>query len=217
MQQIDEPEGESAVPVAPWRLQGTACLSLWRLPPAELGVLAPDPALPLFTFACNAFVATIWAKYTGGTLSYDELAVAVLVRGKGLLVPAASVTAIWVDDAVSAEGGRRLWHIPKALACFDTSDEADRGFVSRMMLDDQSTAKLRFKPKTMLPGRPELSGFVIQPGKSGPLRTRCTVNGKMCIGRAHWEFAETGPLAQLHSRKPLVSVGVDEMDTAFGV
>lgn len=217
MQQIDEPEGESAVPVAPWRLQGAACLSLWRLPPAELGVLAPDPALPLFTFAGNAFVAIIWAKYTGGTLSYDELAVAVLVRGKGLLVPAASVTAIWVDDAVSAEGGRRLWNIPKALASFETSSEADHGFVGRMTLDGQSIAQLRFEPKTLLPGRHDLSGFVIQTGKGGPLRTRCAVNGKLCTGRAQWEFAGAGPLAPLHGRKPLVSFSVGHMDAAFGV
>ncbi len=217
MRQMGLSEAESVVPVAPWHLQGSACLSLWRLSRAELGVLAPDPALPLFTLAGSAFVVTVWAQYTGGTLSYNEQAVAVLVAGKGLLAPAASVTAIWVDDAVSAEGGRRLWHIPKALACFETSSEADHGFVGRMTLDGQSTAQLRFKPKSLLPGLRDLAGFVIQPGEGGPLRTRCTVKGRLCLGRANWEFAEAGPLAPLHGRKPLVSVRISEMNAAFGV
>lgn len=97
----------AAIPGAPWHLQGAACVSLWRLPLAELGMLAPPPGLRCLTVGGSAFVATIWAQYSGGTLCYDELAVAVLVRGKGLLVPAGTVTAIWVDDVVSAEGGRR--------------------------------------------------------------------------------------------------------------
>ena len=217
MQPIDQPEGESAVPVAPWRLQGSACLSLWRMPAAELGLLAPDPALPLITLAGNAFLATVWAQYTGGTLSYNELAVAVLVRGKGLLAPAASITAIWVDNAVSAEGGRRLWHIPKALARFQTLNSADFTFSSQMTIDDHATAQLGFRLKTALPGRPNLSGFVVQPSRGGPLRTRCTVSGKLCTGHANWKFSADGPLAVLDGRKPLVTVYISEMNATFGV
>lgn len=217
MQQMNQPDDAGVIPPAPWRLQGLACLSLWRVLPSELGVLSPDPALPLFTLAGSAFVATIWARYTGGTLRYNELAVAVLVRGRGLLAPAASVTAIWVDDAVSAEGGRRLWHIPKALAHFASVSEAGQVFSGSMTLDGEPAAQMRFKPRMSLPGRPALSGFVIQPGSGGPLRTRCTVSGKLRIGRAHWEFATAGPLGSLQGRKPLVSVCINEMDAEFGV
>ncbi len=217
MQQIDNPDEPGAIPGAPWRLQGSACLSLWRVPVRELGVLSPDPALPAFTVAGSAFVATVWAQYTGGTLRYNELAVAVLVRGKGLLAPAASVTAIWVDDAVSAEGGRHLWHIPKALASFESADGADRAFSSSMTLEGQPIAQLRFEPGRSLPGRPDLSGFVIQPGKGGPLRTRCTVSGKLHAGRAQWEFSSGGPLATLQGRKPLLSLRLEDMEAQFGV
>ncbi len=210
-------EGEVArIPDAPWHLQGAACLSLWRLPRGELGMLAPHPDLPLLTLGESVVVVTIWAQYSGGTLRYDELAVAVLVRGRGLWLPAGSVTAIWVDDAVSAEGGRRLWHIPKALAEFDRF-AVDKEFAGKMRIDGRQVAALRFQPGRSIPGRPGVSGFVIQPGRGGPLRTRCRVQGSLCMGTAEWVFDSTGPLAVLHGRKPLLSLGVHEMEASFGV
>lgn len=204
------------IPDAPWHLQGAACLSLWRLPRAELGMLAPHPDLPLLTLGDGVGVVTIWAQYSGGTLRYDELAVAVLVRGRGLWLPAGSVTAIWVDDPVSAEGGRRLWHIPKALAEFDRV-AADEEFAGKMKIDGREMATLRFQPGLSMPGRPGLSGFVIQPGRGGPLRTRCWVQGSLCVGKAEWAFDSTGPLAALHSRKPVLTMGIREMEASFGV
>lgn len=211
-----EPVDEAAIPDAPWLLRGAASLSLWRLSRAELGGLAPDPNLPLLRFGRSVFVATIWAQYSGGTLRYDELAVAVLMRGKGLGVPAGTITAIWVDDAVSAEGGRQLWQIPKAMAQFDTV-AIDRTFAGKMMIEGQQAATLRFQPGLSVPGRPGLSGFVIQPGAGGPLRTRCTVKATLCTGKADWVFDATGPLAVLHGRKPLFSLGIRNMEAAFGV
>jgi hypothetical protein len=211
-----EPSDEAAIPGAPWLLHGAASLSLWRLPRDDLGVLAPDPNLPLLLVGRSVFVATIWAQYNGGTLCYDELAVAVLMRGKGLGVPAATITAIWVDDAVSAEGGRQLWHIPKAMAQFDTV-AVDRTFAGKMMIEGQQVATLRFQPGLSVPGRLGLSGFAIQPGTGGPLRTRCTVKGALCMGKADWVFDATGPLAVLHGRKPLFSLGIRNMEAAFGV
>lgn len=207
---------ETSIPNAPWRLQGAACLSLWRLPYAELGTLAPAVGLRCLTVGGHAFVAAIWAQYTGGTLHYDELAFAVLIRSKGLLIPAGTVTAIWVDDPVSAAGGRRLWHIPKALARFETTD-ANKAFAGRMLVNGLQVAALRFKPGPGLPGRPGLSGFVIQPGSGGPLRTRCSLRGELRTGRAHWDFAESGPLGVLHGRQPLFSVRVGEMSAEFGI
>ena len=52
-----------------------------------------------------------------GTLSYDEFAVGSLVRRgtRGGLW----CQRIWIDDAASLWGGRRLWGIPKQLARFD--------------------------------------------------------------------------------------------------
>lgn len=216
MDAMNSEHEQAAFPCAPWQLRGAACLSMWKLPETALGQLAPDPGLPILKIAGNAFIATIWAQYSGGTLRYDELAVAVLVRGKGLLVPAGSVAAIWVNDAMSAEGGRRLWHIPKVLARFETL-ASERAFTGTMMLDDQFVAALSFEADAALPVRPRMSGFVIQPGIGGPLRTRCTVKGALCLGRAHWTIDPAGPLAALHGRRPLLSVGLRAMDAAFGV
>ena len=216
---VDEtiPENEQATfPLAPWHLHGAACMSLWRLPETALGQLVPDAGLPLFKVAGNAFIATIWAQYSGGTLRYDELAIEVLVRAKGLLVPAGSVTAIWVNNVISAEGGRRLWHIPKALARFETL-VSERRFTGTMTLDDLSAVALNFEAGGALPGRPAMSGFVIQPGVGGPRRTRCTVRGTLRMGRAYWTIDPSGPLAVLHGRQPLLSVGISGMDAAFGV
>jgi hypothetical protein len=168
--------------------------------------------------AGHALVATVFATYSGGTLRYDELATAVLVRGRGLLVPAGTVTDIWVDDPVSAAGGRRLWRIPKKIARFEAEARDDeQTFAGRMLITDQIVASLQFEPKMALPGRLAMSGFVIQPGRGGPLRTRCAVAGKGIIGRARWEFAASGPLGFLCGRKPLISVRVCELEASFGV
>lgn len=217
MQHMDPSQGEHIVPAAPWGLHGSACISLWRIPHAKLGALMPDATLPLFTLAGSAFVVTVWARYTGGTLRYDELAAAVLVRGQGLLAPAASITAIWVDDVVSAEGGRRLWNIPKAIGSFQGIDGDGCNFSGQMTLDLHLAAKLDFKPKTTLPGGLDLSGFVIQPSQGGPLRTRCTVSGKLSTGQADWTFSAVSPLSVLNGRRPLVSVCLKEMNAMFGV
>ncbi|MGE6530603.1 acetoacetate decarboxylase family protein [Pseudomonas sp. NPDC077382] len=210
------PHEHAAFPPAPWQLHGAACVSLWRVPKTALGQLAPDARLPLIRVGGSVFVATIWAQYSSGTLRYDELAVAVLVRGKGLLVPAGSVTAIWVNDAASAEGGRQLWHIPKALARFETL-ASEHAFTGTMMLGDQTEAALNFESGTALPGRLGMSGFVIQPGIGGPLRTRCTLKGALRVGRGNWTINPSGPLAVLHGREPLFTVGISAMDAAFGV
>jgi hypothetical protein len=216
---VDETIGEDeqrVFPDAPWHLQGAACMSLWRVPVRELGQLAPIPDLRLTTVAGNAFIATVWARYSDGSLRYDELAIAVLVRGSGLLVPAGSVTAIWVNNPVSAEGGRYLWHIPKELADFETL-ASDRQFTGTMALDDQPVAQLHFEAGAAVPGRLRASGFVIQPGAGGPLRTRCTARGGLRLGRAQWTISPSGPLAVLHGRQPLLSVSVNAMDAEFGV
>ncbi|MCQ4310820.1 acetoacetate decarboxylase family protein [Pseudomonas stutzeri] len=207
---------ELSVPAAPWTLHGSACLSLWRVRAVELPVAAVD--IPYLRLAAHALVATVFATYSGGTLRYDELAAVVLVRGRGLLVPAGTVKDIWVNDPVSAAGGRRLWHIPKKIARFETGSRDDeQRFTGRMFITDERVASLNFEPKMALPGRLPVSGFVIQPGRGGPLRTRCTVSGKVLTGRARWEFAASSPLGFLCGRKPLLSIRICGLQASFGV
>ncbi|MFL9813240.1 acetoacetate decarboxylase family protein [Stutzerimonas sp. VN223-3] len=205
-----------SVPAAPWELHGSACLSLWRARAAELPVAAAG--IPYISVAGHVLVATVFATYSGGTLRYDELATVVLVRGRGLLMPAGMVKDIWVNDPIAAAGGRHLWHIPKKIARFETECRDDeQSFTGRMFITDERMASLQFDPKTALPGRLAVSGFVIQPGRGGPLRTRCAVAGKILVGRARWEFAASSPLGFLYGRKPLLSIRVCELQASFGV
>ncbi|WP_421683779.1 acetoacetate decarboxylase [Stutzerimonas urumqiensis] len=210
----DEP---SAFPEAPWHLTGSACVSAWRVPTRDL---PPAPTgLAYATLADNALVFTVWAAYLpGGTLAYNELAVAVAVRGHGMLAPAGTVTQIWVDEPRSVAGGRQLWSIPKVLGEFALKPgDEERGFRGRLNADGRAVASVRFDPTMRLPGQPSASGFVIQPGPCGLQRTRCRGRGRVVTGRANWDFAATGPLGYLHGRTPLFSLGVRDLQASFGI
>lgn len=213
MDRLDAP----TFPEAPWQLTGSACVALWRVPVSDLP--APPKGLGYIAPGKQALVLTIWAAYLpGGTLAYNELAVAALVRGHGMLVPAGTVTQIWVDDERSAEGGRRLWSIPKRMGDFVIEPHAaDRSFAGSLSADGQPVASINFQPGLSLPGHPGASGFAIQQNDCGPLRTRCRGRGRLVSGRATWDFAATGPLAFLHGRTPLLSLRVLDLQASFGV
>jgi len=204
-------------PGAPWHLQGQACVSLWRVPRRVLPIAARG--LRYAAWGEHALLFTIWASYQpGGTLAYDEFAVAVPVRGTGSLA-ACTVIHIWVSDAASAAGGRHLWAIPKMVGSFDTqpAGEAGRVFSGQLHEDGRAIASLRFEHGVAWPGRPCMSGFVVQAGEGGPIRTRCTANGSLATGRATWSFAADGPLAYLNGHRPLVSARVNDLRLACGV
>ncbi|MEH6387876.1 acetoacetate decarboxylase family protein [Pseudomonas profundi] len=209
---------ERDIPPAPWQLQGSACVSLWRLPTEAL----PDsaPGIRFVDVAGHTLVATLWARYApGGTLSYDELAVAVMARGAGLFNPACSIINIWVSDPLAAAGGTRLWAIPKELANFAGELSAlGRGAAVRATDQQGNTlASLQFESRFDIPGTLPLQGFIIQSGAGGPIRTRCAVKGKARSGRALWDFPASGPLAFLHGRTPFVSLRMDSLQGRFGL
>ncbi|TLX63256.1 acetoacetate decarboxylase [Stutzerimonas nosocomialis] len=208
---------QTRFPPAPWHLTGTACVSAWRVPTRDL---PPAPkGLDYATLGDAALVLTIWATYLpGGTLAYNELAVAAVVRGHGMLAPAATVTHIWVDDERSVAGGRELWSIPKQPGDFVGEPHADaKGFAARLSTDDQPVASVSFAPNVSLPGQPSASGFVIQQNDCGLLRTRCRGRGRLVTGRASWDFAAAGPLAFLHGRTPMFSLRVRDLQASFGI
>lgn len=208
---------ETTYPEAPWHLTGTACVSAWRVPARELP--SAPKGLAYAALGDNALVLTIWAAYLpGGTLVYNELAVAAVVRGHGMLAPAGTVLHIWVDDERSVAGGRQLWSIPKQLGDFVIEPgTGERSFAARLSVEDQAVASVRFAPNLSLPGQPSASGFVIQQNDCGLLRTRCRGRGRIVTGRADWEFAATGPLAFLHGRAPLFSLYIRDLQASFGI
>lgn len=208
---------ETTYPEAPWHLTGTACVSAWRVPTREL---PPAPkGLGYATLGDNALLLTIWSAYLpGGTLAYNELAVAAVVRGHGMLAPAGTVTHIWVDEERSVAGGRQLWSIPKQMGDFVIEPgTGERGFAGQLSVDDQAVAAVRFAPNMSLPGRPSASGFVIQQNDYGLLRTRCRGRGRIVTGRAEWDFSATGPLAFMQGRAPFFSLYLRDLQASFGI
>ncbi|WP_028238963.1 acetoacetate decarboxylase family protein [Stutzerimonas azotifigens] len=212
-----DPQDSATFPNAPWHLTGSACLSAWRVPAR---VLPPVPqGLDYLRLGDTALLITAWARYQpGGTLAYNELAVAVPVRGGGLLLPACTVTQIWVDDERAAQGGKKLWCLPKQRGAFEIESlEDERTFAARAAFDGQALASLRFEPAIAVPGRPSASGFVVQCNEAGPVRTRCRGRARLVQGRALWDFAPAGPLGFLHGRQPLFSVRLRDLEASFGV
>lgn len=210
-------------PAAPWSLHGSMCASLWRLPVGDLPWQPPGRARVL-SLAGHALVVTAWANYEpGGTLSYREFLFAVAVRGAGVLGPACTVGPIWVDDHVAAAGGQHLWGIPKRLGVFDAAPPegfSAAGVASRrasLTEQDLQLVTMDFEPGRRMPLPARLSLWTVQDGRSGPLRTRCTVHGRLRLGNARWHFAETGPLAFLRGRAPLASACLEHMSARFGV
>lgn len=95
---------------APWRMRGEAWVGVFT---ADRELPLPAPWRPLLSART---VAVVVIRYREGTLQYDELIAGPLVRHglrTGLLVE-----RIWVDNATSLWGGRRIWGMPKQLARF---------------------------------------------------------------------------------------------------
>jgi len=207
----------SPYPPAPWHLTGTACVSAWRVPTREL---PPAPSgLAYAAIGDTTLVLTIWAAYEpGGTLVYNELAVAAMVRGTGVLAPVGSVTHIWVDDERSVAGGKELWAIPKKLGDFVVEPQTNnREFAARLTTGSGPVASVTFEPNMSLPGQPSASGFVVQQNDYGLLRTRCRGRGRLVTGRASWDFDASGPLGFLHGRTPLFSLRIRDLQASFGI
>lgn len=212
--EVVEPS-EVEFPPAPWRLHGTACVSLWRVPARLLPEAAAD--IRYVTLAGQALVVTAWVNYqSGGTLAYDELAVAALVRGAGRYNPACTVTHIWVDSPVSAAGGRQLWAIPKQLAEFD-GQFSGSSHTMHATAEGSRLASLSVTECMRLPGSPPLRGFIIQRRENGLAVTRCRASGNVRLARASWDFPTSSPLAFLAGRKPLTSMLVTGLNGAFGL
>lgn len=97
-------------PPAPWRLSGRLWAGCFR---TDRPVPLPD-GLRHALGSCTLVV--VLARYLGGTLSYDELAIGVpALRGAR---PGLFVDRMWVSDQVSVAGGRGIWGLPKQLAEF---------------------------------------------------------------------------------------------------
>ncbi|WP_330328929.1 acetoacetate decarboxylase family protein [Streptomyces sp. NBC_00536] len=104
-------------PPAPWRMSGRMWMGLFpvpRLPPVPGGLSVVLPR--------HLLVAAI--RYLDGDLRYNEFVIASAVRS-GFRV-GAFIHHIWVDNAISQEGGRHIWGLDKQLANFQWTDQQVR-------------------------------------------------------------------------------------------
>jgi hypothetical protein len=105
-------------PPAPWAMRGGAWIGFFR---SDAPVVLP----PGFTHVGGSgFVVIGLVRYLDGTLRYDEFFVASLARHGWRI--GLYVHDMWVDDAASLWGGRRIWGLPKQLARFEWSDHTVR-------------------------------------------------------------------------------------------
>jgi hypothetical protein len=216
-------------PPAPWRLRGTAYVSLWRVPADELPAgCRPPGARPVSLFG-RAVVGTAWAVYgPGGVLTYNEVLAAVRVRVRGRSY--VTVTHIWVDHPSSLAGGRDLWGIPKQRATFQVRREVGAAGgadfeASAATLGGRPIAALRFWRRVALPGRWRLRTRTAQRplgqgagegrGKD-PKIAAAEALTSVELGAARWSFAPDGPLGFLDGREPFLSARLAEMSLRFG-
>jgi len=194
-------------PPEPWHLAGTACVSMWRVPVADLPPL-PEDAEPL-ALNKTAAVFTAWIDYQPpGQLSYHELLACVAVRGRGL---AASITDIWVDSEISRAGGRELWGIPKELATFSFTGHR---FTAATSEDWIATAA--FLPRAGLPVRLPVRFEIAQALDGRPVRTPVEWSAKPRAAAADWAVNPTGPLRYLSGRRPVANVVLGDTRLRFG-
>jgi hypothetical protein len=205
------PLPDVAHPPAPWHLAGHMTLLVWLLPAAAVADRVPV-GTRVVSVAGRVLVGTAWVRYAPGSMvAYGELLAAVHVLDGWR--PRQTVTDIWVDDLVSAVGGRALWGIPKELATFPVLD----GSSFACDADDGPIAEAGFTPWLRLPGRLHAGWSMVHEAPEGLRRSRTRLRGRATIGRARMAAAPSGPLAHLAGRRPLMAVRFDDLEVDFGV
>lgn len=196
-------------PPQPWRLCGDLHASVFLVPVAEVPVEVRPGWRPV-RLGRFAIVGTAWVSYRpGGMLSYDELMSTVLVRRDWRVLP--TITHIWVDSAISRDGGRALWGIPKQLATFAFAGSRfaahdDKGEIAA------GTVAQWFS----FPGRWPVGGWVVQRLAGAAKITPVRAWGRVALSRASFVADPHGPLAFLAGRRPVLSFSLLEFRMTFG-
>ncbi|MGH1572039.1 acetoacetate decarboxylase family protein [Methylobacterium sp. P31] len=210
-------------PPAPWDLRGTAYLSLWQVRTSRLPQVYMSRDVRPMTVLGRVLVAVAFAVYEpDGVLAYDELLLAVQVRGIPLSV---NVPCIWVDHPASLAGARALWSVPKQEAAFEIQKNGGANgtdFEARAMTRQGDTlAHLRFWSRTMVPGRWPVRMRIVQHrmdngGERVHQVTEAQAWARVSLGAATWVFPRSGPLSFLRGRSPLTSIRLSDMSLRIG-
>jgi Acetoacetate decarboxylase (ADC) len=199
-------------PPEPWLLRGRMRVAVWLVPVRYL------PAMPtalartvrVVRLGRRAVVGAAWVEYRpGGVLRYNELLAAVLTRAG--LRPRVTITDIWVDSAVSRDGGRELWGIPKDIARF-----AFTGDHALAANDAHTLGEATIKRGLRLPGRWLIGFRVVQSLDGRPKTSRVRATARLSVGRSRWAIPPAGPMSHLARRQPLLTVTADDFQILFG-
>lgn len=213
-----ESETGISYPPEPWFLGGTLAGSVFSVPrtavPDELRANIPQDH-QLVSFVGQVPCAVTFVHYAaGGVLAYEELLVALPVRS-GLRVRC-SVVQIWVDSTVSATGGRALWNIPKQLAHFERSRDG-QSLSTVLHQGEPRVAEMRASVRgPLLPGRWQLPLTTAQHLAGRDVLSSNAIIGRLRRTRAHWHFAERGPLGWLNRGRAWADLMIDDAIVVFG-
>jgi hypothetical protein len=211
-------------PPAPWRLRGTAYISLWQVEEE----LLPDGCLPRgvapLRMLGRVLVGAAFAVYEpGGVLAYNEVLLAVAAH-RGIR-PALTVPHIWVDHPASVAGARAMWNIPKQVAAFQilgSGSTGKRQFEARAVTPEgQLIADLRFRQRAPLPGRWPMYITLVQGSQSGTDETKVQVTNasawaEVSLGIATWRFEQKSVLYFLQGREPFLSLQLNGLSLRIG-
>jgi hypothetical protein len=196
-------------PPAPWHMHGSMWMSLFRLRDG-------DDRHPPGTYG-----AVLVSYDEPSPLTYGELLVARWL-GDGPHKGAVSITDIWVDSPASRAGGRELWAIPKDLCDFER-ESSIRGPVTTTSwaasVERRPIAEARFTDVSRVAPRVPMKGKVWQPGIDDhpePADIVMAGTARVLPCRAHWHFAEDGPLAFLRGARRLGSFRSSGFRLRFG-
>jgi len=196
-------------PPEPWKLRGYLHSSIFLVPLAELSVDLPPGWRPA-RLGRWCVVGTAWVSYRpGGVLVYDELMSTLLVRRGWRLLP--TITHIWVNSAISRDGGRELWGIPKRLATF-----AFAGPRFAASDDNGPIAAAIVAPWPAVPGRLPAGFHVVQRLGRAATITPVRVRARIALSRATFTADPRGPLAFLAGRRSVLSFSLLEFRMTFG-
>jgi len=201
----------SAYPPQPWNLAGTAYVSLWWVPVAELPRV-PQGITPA-RIAGHAPICTARVDYRPpGQLAYHELLSAVAVHNgqRG----SACITEIWVDSPASLAGGRDLWAIPKEPATLDF--HRDGGLTAVDGVSGSWIATARFVARNSLALRVPARFRVSQSAEEGVRHSPVRLTARPAAAAANWRINPDGPLGHLAGRTPAVSAILEGFEMRFG-
>lgn len=208
-----------AYPPAPWPLTGQMYSSVWWVPAGSCTV-SLDPELVPVQIAGRVCVATVFVHYQpGSVLTYHELLGGVLVRHTRTGRTGLTVPFIWVDSAVSLQGGRELWGVPKEMARFRFDDHAPRGGFAGQAWDESGRPLLsgHFTPGLGLTGglRPKLALPSLQPLRGQMHEAHAAIECAPRMVSARYTVAPESPLVALGiaDRTPLVSMWLKDFRT----